>query len=224
MEIHKNIKENKYNISLKDNVLDYFKKALLFCEENYREDMQRISTTSFKNLTPEVFFREYIWVVYTSGFNAKIVSKHFPALQDIYSPLLKTLKNNDTTVNSIDIGIAALGIINNKRKVKSVISFAFDAGKEIARIGWEEYKNTKLNSPENLQTLPFIGSITRFHLARNIGHLDFVKPDKHLERAAAHYRFATPLEMCEEIKKHFDMKLGLIDLVLWYSLSTFGSK
>jgi hypothetical protein len=117
----------------------------------------------------------------------------------------------------------AMAIFANKRKTKAVIDMAFIGGEEIHKLSWEVYRNTKLNSPDKLKELPFIGEITKFHLARNCGQLQFVKPDVHLEKAAKFWHFQSPMEMCETIKEKFDMPVGLIDLVLWYSFSTFGS-
>ncbi|MDP2797892.1 MAG: hypothetical protein Q8N94_10340 [Methanoregula sp.] len=76
---------------------------------------------------------------------------------------------------------------------------------------------------EYLQTLPYIGKITKYHLARNIG-IDCVKPDRHLVRLAENFGFDTPNQMCVEIQKTFsDERLGTIDVVLWrYSNLTSG--
>ena len=226
MELHKELSfdKNKYKISLSDNYLEYFAKAKEFVLDNYSEDYNRIANTKFEEITPEFFFSEYCWVVYTSGFNAKIVSKLFPALQEIYAPLVGVFKTFRSDVNTNEIETKALGIINNKRKVKSIISVAVNSGKEINQLGWLKYKETKLNSPDKLQKLPFIGPITCYHLARNIGLLDFMKPDIHMERVAKHWNFDNSLEMCRDIQNTYDLPLGLIDLIMWYSLSTFGSK
>jgi hypothetical protein len=223
MELHKNLTIKIKNPLQKDYIL-YFKNAYDFVQENYKEDFDRIKNTDFNLLTPRYFFTEYIWVVYVSGFNAKIISKIFPKLLNIYDPLFSTFETYNQNVNSLDISIAAMEVFANKRKVAAIINTAFNSGKIIAEIGWENYKNKYLNSPKDLQFLPFIGEITSQHLARNIGYLNFVKPDIHLERAAKYWGFSSSLELCSAIQKQFPIELGLIDLVLWYSLSTFGSK
>ena len=73
-----------------------------------------------------------------------------------------------------------------------------------------------------LDTLPMIGPVTRYHLARNIG-IDCVKPDRHLIRLAseAGYEMKDPQKgveaMCRDIQKDIGdaEKLGTIDVVLW---------
>jgi hypothetical protein len=224
MELHKTLINKKYNISLNDNYLDYFSKAKEFVLDNYSDEYNRIANTKFDDITPEFFFREYIWCVYTSGFNSKIVSRLFPALQKALGPLVDVFKTFKTDINTLDVATNALNIINNKRKVKSIIKMAFEGGKEINNIGWSIYKEKRLNSPDKLKELPFIGKITAFHLARNAGQLNYVKPDIHLTRLAKNWNFDNPDILCREIQKHYDIPVGLIDLILFYAASTFGSR
>lgn len=224
MEIHKLIKDDSFKLSLTDSYSEYFSKALSFATKHYQEDMTRISSTKFDEMTPEFFFREYCWVVCTSGFNAKIVSRFFPDLWKAVHPLLDVIEHNIKDINTLDIAMQVSELINNRRKIKAIIDCAFKMGESINESGWLIYRNTKLNAPEKLEELPFIGPITRYHLARNIGLLDYIKPDLHLVRMAANWKFENPLELCKEIQKEHKLPLGIIDLVLWYAASTFGTK
>jgi hypothetical protein len=226
MELYKEIliDKTKYKLSNCMSCLDYFEMAYNFTKTYYNDDFDRIANTDFNSITPEFFFLEYQWTVYTSGFNARIVSKLFPRLREIYAPLDLIFTGKGNNVNSLDIEVRALSVINNKRKVKSIIDFAFIGGEEIRKSSWEIYKNTKLNTPEKLQDLPFTGKITRNHLARNLGLLNFVKADLHLQRLADFWKFNSPDNMCETIQKKYNMPLGLIDLCLFYFASSVGSK
>jgi hypothetical protein len=75
-----------------------------------------------------------------------------------------------------------------------------------------------------IDTLPMMGPVTRYHLARNIG-IDCVKPDRHLMRLAARWGYPNPLEMCKDIQNEIggSEKLGTIDVVLWRWCNLFGS-
>lgn len=226
MEIHKNIviTPKKYDFSHLDTHYEYFQIAYRFVNDYYKEDLDRIWNTDFNEITTKEFFREYTWCVYTSGFNARVVSKMFPALREVYEPLDGVFSDLKVSgINSIDIVNQALMICNNKRKVKAILDTAFIGGQEIKKSGWSIYKNTKLNSPDKLKELPFIGPITCFHLARNIGLLNFVKPDLHMNRLATRWHFENPVELCKSIQKEFNIPLGIVDLVLWYAASTFGT-
>jgi hypothetical protein len=224
MEIHKAIKDDSFKLSLADSYQEYFSKALGFATKHYKEDMERISSTKFDEVSPEFFFREYCWVVCTSGFNAKIVSGFFPDLLRAVYPLLNVIEHNKKDINTLDIAMQVSGLINNKRKIKAIIDCAYKIGESINESSWLIYRDTKLDSPDKLEELPFIGPITRYHLARNIGLLNFVKPDLHLVRMAANWKFENPIELCKAIQKEFNLPLGIIDLVLWYAASTFGTK
>jgi len=69
-----------------------------------------------------------------------------------------------------------------------------------------------------LQTLPYLGKITSYHLARNIG-LDVAKPDRHLTRLSAEYGFTTAQEMCEFIAKNVGERIGTVDVILWRAIN-----
>ena len=61
--------------------------------------------------------------------------------------------------------------------------------------------------------LPWIGPVTKFHLAKNLG-LDFAKPDVHLARLAAAER-TTVDELCERLAAQTGYRVTTIDSVLW---------
>jgi hypothetical protein len=223
MEFHKKITDDSFSLSLNKPYSEYFAEGLRFVNKYYKEDFDRISLTDFNTITPEFFFQEVAWVICASGFNAKIVSRFFPKLMEICVPL-KNVINGNLNVNTLDIAVQALDLFNNKNKIKAIIDSAFILGEGMEKSSWAVYRDTQLNTPDKLKIFPFIGDITKYHLARNIGLIENVKPDLHLNRAAKHWGFSGALELCEELKKECKMPLGLIDLVLWYSLSSFGSK
>lgn len=61
--------------------------------------------------------------------------------------------------------------------------------------------------------LPWIGGITKFHLAKNFG-LDVVKPDVHLVRLAAVYGIS-PHELCAALSRETGYRVATIDTLLW---------
>jgi hypothetical protein len=64
-----------------------------------------------------------------------------------------------------------------------------------------------------LASLPWIGDITKYHLARNFG-FDFAKPDVHLQRLANHYQ-TTPQALCEGLARLTGYRIGTVDTLLW---------
>jgi hypothetical protein len=88
---------------------------------------------------------------------------------------------------------------------------------------WFEKLKHSDNPIDYLETLPWIGPITKYHLARNIG-IDCVKPDRHLVKLANMFGFSSPYEMCIEIQKYSpNDRLGTIDLILWRDCNLRGS-
>lgn len=68
------------------------------------------------------------------------------------------------------------------------------------------------------ETLPWIGGITRYHLAKNFG-VDVAKPDVHLQRLAD--REATTAQaLCERLAGETGYRVATIDLILWRACAT----
>lgn len=63
------------------------------------------------------------------------------------------------------------------------------------------------------ETLPFIGPITKFHLAKTFG-VQVAKPDVHLQRLAEH-EHTTPQSLCETLATQTGYRVSTIDLLLW---------
>jgi 3-methyladenine DNA glycosylase/8-oxoguanine DNA glycosylase len=61
---------------------------------------------------------------------------------------------------------------------------------------------------------PFIGPVTQYHLARNLG-FNVVKPDVHLVRLAKKFSFEDADALCSAISREVGLRKGLVDLVLW---------
>ena len=65
-----------------------------------------------------------------------------------------------------------------------------------------------------LERLPFIDSITSWHLAKNLG-IDVAKNDRHLARLAARFGYHDAHELCGDIAERTGEPAAVIDIVLW---------
>ncbi len=78
---------------------------------------------------------------------------------------------------------------------------------------------------EFIGTLPWIGKITRFHLAKNFGLVHLCKPDVHLQRLAD-LEGVTPQQMCERISAELKVagqnacSIAVVDTILWRACAT----
>jgi hypothetical protein len=68
------------------------------------------------------------------------------------------------------------------------------------------------------ETLPWIGGITKYHLAKSYG-LDFAKPDVHLQRLAD-LEGVTAQELCARLAPELGWKVRTVDLVIWRACAT----
>jgi endonuclease III len=216
VEPHKNFSVTR---DYKPSIIDaktYFADALRFAEAFYDEDMQRISSVKWDELQPSHFFEEYVWVVCATGFSAKAVSKFIRKLVDALG-WFDVLANEKFE----DVFKRISPILNNRGKVK-----AFHETAKILRKGfyenWGKFKQDYLSSPDKLKQLPYIGKVTCYHLARNIGLLDYVKPDLHLVRMAKYWGYSDCVEMCKDVQPS-GMPLGIVDYVFWIAASTFST-
>ena len=64
-----------------------------------------------------------------------------------------------------------------------------------------------------LETLPWIGPVTRYHLAKNLG-ADEAKPDVHMERLARRDRTSTRT-LCRRLARQTGYRIATIDSILW---------
>lgn len=62
-------------------------------------------------------------------------------------------------------------------------------------------------------TLPWIGPVTMFHLAKNLG-VDVAKPDVHLERLAKAEGLSV-VALCQRLSRQTGYKVTTIDSILW---------
>jgi len=187
------------------------------CEELYPEPLMYYRTLTFDKVVPKDFWSEYIWCVYTSGFNARVVSKQFFELLRAY--------NSWSTLALHNRWLEVSRINKNTAKYKAVRKTAelLHRYETIPQTDWwDSFKKDYLATPELMRQLPFIGSVTCFHLARNLG-LDAVKPDLHLVRLADFFHWPDPELMCSFLSGLYTERIGVVDLILWYAASSWGT-
>jgi hypothetical protein len=72
-----------------------------------------------------------------------------------------------------------------------------------------------------LRQLPFIGPITAFHLAKNLG-MNTAKPDRHLVRLSNHFGFEAASELCAAISCATGATVAQVDSILWWYIADRG--
>lgn len=77
---------------------------------------------------------------------------------------------------------------------------------------------TALDKVAYAKTLPWIGGITAFHVAKNFGE-QVAKPDVHLKRLAD-LEGVTAQSLCERLAAETGYKVAAVDTILWRACAT----
>jgi hypothetical protein len=85
----------------------------------------------------------------------------------------------------------------------------------VKNIGFETLKEKIPSDPINfLQIFDYIGPVTVYHLAKNIG-LPVAKPDRHLVRIALQENYYDVQSFCGEISRLSGDSVPVVDIVFW---------
>ena len=181
---------------LEEALTDY-NKAYEFTLKTHKSDMDRINSLNGLMTDFDDFFYEY--VVMASGFKAKIAARLTPELVKCRGDMDKMQ-----------------ALFKNQRKLDS-IKKVWDM-----RNNWDNLRKS-FKTVNDLVKLPFIGEITKFHLARNIGLLSCAKPDLHLckwvEKITGKNDEKTVSDVTQAIADKVERKQGTVDFALWVWLS-----
>lgn len=139
------------------------------------------------------FAREYVFVVCNSGMKFQIAVKIFERVMEAL-----TQRRSVATVFGHKGKAAAITKVWRNRQNY------FDTFK---------VQPTVLDKLAYLRSLPWIGDITKYHLAKNLG-VDCAKPDRHLVRIAERYGTETHA-LCAHLARLSGDRVATVDVVLW---------
>lgn len=174
----------------------------------FSEEIAWQESVRFDDLTESDLLREHAWVTLSAGMHDYVVRRIFNAISESFFDW----KSADMIVaNESACRRLALQRFNNFRKIDAIIQ----AATIVNRIGFYEYKRSvRVNPIEVLKSLPFVGPVTCYHLAKNIG-LPFAKPDRHLVRLAESMGYSDVQAFCESISQLTGDSVPVVDIVLW---------
>jgi hypothetical protein len=161
-----------------------------------------------QTLTESAFLREGAWVILNAGMRESVVRGLFGAISDAFQ---RWDSSAAIVAGSGRCVARALAHFNHRPKLSAIASLAahvHDEGFECVR------KRIAEEGVDYLESLSFIGPVTRYHFAKNIG-MDVVKPDRHLVRMARASGFRTPADLCGAIGACTGDRVGVVDVVLW---------
>ena len=174
----------------------------------YGPEIDWQDTRQLTSLSENEFLQESAWVILCAGMRETVIRQIFKKI----SPTFMYWKDAKSITESAGLCESkALAIFNHPRKISAILSVC----KKVSELGFERIQHLiHLQGVDFLKTFDFIGPVTCYHLAKNIG-LDVVKPDRHLVRIAKATRFPNPHDLCFLIAEMTGDKIAVVDLVLW---------
>lgn len=153
-------------------------------EINWQRDLKPCDSS-------ESFRDEIVWVILNSGMREQICRM-----------IAKRIKEARAADKDISTAFNHVGKVN-------AIKFMFANYKRL----FNEYQ-AATDKITYLQTIPFLGTITKYHAAKSLG-FDCIKPDRHLVRIAKEHGFSDCNYMCNVLSEQTGDKVSVIDIVLW---------
>lgn len=189
--------------------INFFSKALSYVEQaGLSDEIVWQREADFAEFTESELLREHAWVALCSGFRESAVRRVF----DHVSLCFCDWESAEAIVSAGEICCTTAAFsFANRLKLRGILSTA----RLINNIGFEEFKQSVLADPINqLQVLPFIGPVTSWHLAKNLG-LDVAKPDRHLVRVSERLGFHSADDLCRELAATTGEQAKVVDLIVW---------
>lgn len=143
--------------------------------------------------TAVTFAFEAIWAICNSGMKNQVARK-------IYNRVLTAMIDKKPLID----------VFKHKGKVKAIESIWENRAVCFARYLAQEDNEHSLIE---LEKLPWIGKVTKYHLAKNLG-MDVCKPDRHLVRIAEKYN-TTPEKLCQKLSDATGDRIATVDYVIW---------
>ncbi|MBN8598911.1 MAG: hypothetical protein J0L78_14655 [Planctomycetes bacterium] len=174
----------------------------------YAAEIDWQESRDYSKVTEREFLREAAWVILSAGMSERTIRRVFDAITCAFCnwDSGKVIANNRTRCIS-----RARGAFGHDAKLRAIAEVA----ERIAHDGFVQVKQQMLDGgPWAFVQFSYIGPVTAFHLAKNLG-MDFVKADRHLVRVARAAGFETPGDLCREIATITGDRVGTVDLVIW---------
>jgi len=174
----------------------------------YSDEIEWQKGIDFERFTETDLLREGAWVILCSGFREEYVRRAFDKVSLCFCDWesAKVIDQNSSLCSA-----SALQVFGNKQKIAAIAQMAAMVHVE----GFDSVRSRVLAEPvKELQCFPFIGPITSYHLAKNLG-FHCAKPDRHLIKIAKSRNIEDVQELCREIVRSTGELLGVVDIVLW---------
>jgi hypothetical protein len=159
-------------------------------------------------LSERALLREAAWVILSAGMRETVIRSKFPAISESFLDWRSAAEIAGSAESCFHAAIKHFG---NELKIKAICTVAAT----VAQKGFDRIVEEVHADPLNaLRQFPFIGAVTSFHLAKNLG-IPFAKPDRHLARLAECCGCSNTQALCRDIAQFTGDPIDVVDVVLW---------
>jgi len=170
-------------------LLAFYQKARQGCiDSGYEGEIEAVEGRTFETREPHDLKTQYAYVIINAGMRNQVAEQIF--------------------YKYMDKGADSIGHPGKREAIKAMEK---DYPRHFSKLQHFKTIEAKL---EYLQSLPWIGDITKYHLARNLG-IDVAKPDRHMVRLAEHFNYLDVQSMCLALFEKTGHRIGVIDVILW---------
>lgn len=166
------------------------------------------SEVSLASITESSFLQEVAWVILSSGFREAVLRSKFPAITEAFRWWRGAA---EIATNRSECGRQALKIFNHKGKIEAILEVS-----DIVYLEgfWSIEQRLATKPLDFIRTLPYLGPVTSYHLAKNLG-LPVAKPDRHLVRIAKTCGYESVQDLCATVGRIIGDNIPVVDLVFW---------
>jgi hypothetical protein len=185
---------------------EYISRAELSAEVIWQREV------TFGQFTESELLREAAWVIMCGGFRESTVRSIFRSVSLCFCDWESAAAIQE--VRQACKG-SALRIFRHEKKLNGIVAVA----DRVVGAGFDNLKRAIVANPiVELQKFPYIGPITVWHLAKNLG-FNVAKPDRHLVRVSTRLGFESAFALCAAVAQRFGEETKVVDLVIWRYLA-----
>ncbi len=186
----------------------YLRALLTVVESGFGYEIDWQEQCRLDRITESVFLQEAAWVILSAGMREQVVRQRFPRVAEAF---LNWSSAEDILRVKDQCSRSALAAFNHPAKISAITWVA----EMVARRSFCAVRAAlETGGVEMLGRLPYIGPVTKFHLAKNLG-LDVAKPDRHLMRLSESAGCSSPQRLCQLIATVTGDRVPTVDIVLW---------
>lgn len=174
----------------------------------YNNEAAWQASLDFEAIGESDLLKESAWVILCSGFKESVIRKKFNYLSLCFCDWQSA---KEIVANKNVCRETALRSFGHKGKIEAILQLA----ELVEKKGFLKLKQEIRHSPlESLRQIPYIGNITAWHLAKNLG-IPVAKPDRHLVRLANIMGYKDVQRFCGDVAKISGDSIQVVDIIFW---------